>query len=85
MVAVYQAAEYGGSITSIILGIPGTPAAAATVIDGRPYALKHSPGKALGYSLTASTLGGFVSGLALIFLSVPMASFALQLSEPEFF
>lgn len=85
LVAVYQAAEYGGSITSIILGIPGTPAAAATVIDGRPYALKHSPGKALGYSLTASTLGGFVSGLALIFLSVPMASFALQLSEPEFF
>ncbi|WP_227937894.1 tripartite tricarboxylate transporter permease [Alkalihalobacillus deserti] len=85
LVATYQAAEYGGSISSITLGIPGTPAAAATVLDGYPYAKKYSPGKALGYSLLASTIGGFFGGLVLIFLSAPMASFALKLSEPEFF
>ncbi|WP_167577622.1 tripartite tricarboxylate transporter permease [Ammoniphilus sp. YIM 78166] len=85
LLATYQAAEYGGSISSITLGIPGTPAAAATVMDGYPLAKQKSPGKALGYSLAASTIGGVFGALVLVFLSAPMASFALKLSEPEFF
>ncbi len=85
LLATYQAAEYGGSISSITLGIPGTPAAAATVLDGYPYAKKKSPGKALGYSLFSSTIGGIIGALALFFISEPMAKFALQLSDPEFF
>lgn len=85
LLAVYQAAEYGGSISSITLGIPGTPAAAATILDGFPLARKHSPGKALGYSLLASTIGGIVGALVLAFLAFPMAKLALQMSEPEFF
>src|SRR5690606_26069905 len=64
---------------------PGTPAAAATALDGRPMAVRVSPGKALGYSLVASTIGGLAGGLVLIFLSAPLAKFALKLSEPEFF
>src|SRR5690625_2724406 len=85
MVAAYQACEYGGSISSIILGVPGTPAAAATVLDGYTLGRKESAGKALGYSLISSTIGGIVGGLALIFLSVPMVSLALKLSFPEYF
>lgn len=34
LLATYQAGEYGGSISAILLGVPGTPQAAATVIDG---------------------------------------------------
>lgn len=85
LLATYQAAEYGGSISSITLGIPGTPAAAATVLDGYPYAKKKSPGKALGLSLFSSTIGGMIGAIVLAFLSEPMAKFALQLSDPEFF
>src|SRR5699024_4020863 len=85
LLAAYQGAEYGGSISSIILGIPGTPAAAATILDGSTLAKKGFPGKALGYSLTASTIGGFFGGLMLMFLSIPLAKFALHLAEPEFF
>ncbi|MCH6264235.1 MULTISPECIES: tripartite tricarboxylate transporter permease [Neobacillus] len=84
LLSAYQAAEYGGSISSITLGIPGTPAAAATLEDGVPLARKKSPGKALGYSLTASTIGGIFGALCLIFLTEPIANFALKLSDPEF-
>lgn len=48
------------------LGIPGTVMAAPILIDGRAMASETSPGKALGYSLYASTLGGIVGGLVLI-------------------
>lgn len=85
LLATYQASEYGGSISSITLGIPGTPSAAATVLDGYPYAKNHSPSKALEVSLIASTIGGLVGGLALMFISVPLAHFAIKLSDPEFF
>ncbi len=85
LIAAYQGAEYGGSISSIILGIPGTPAAVATAIDGNAMARKDAPGKALGYSLAASTLGGIAGGLVLLFLSVPLARLAVRFSDPEFF
>ncbi|WP_407267799.1 tripartite tricarboxylate transporter permease [Radiobacillus sp. PE A8.2] len=85
LVAAYQASEYGGSISSIILGIPGTPAAAATLLDGNTLAKNESPGKALTYSLTASTVGGLIGGIVLIFLCIPLAKFATKLSDPEFF
>ncbi|PIC65152.1 hypothetical protein CSV79_02485 [Sporosarcina sp. P13] len=85
LLAVYQGAEYGGSISAILLGIPGTAMAAATQLDGQPYAQKKSPGKALAFSLTASTIGGLFGGLVLIFLSKPLAAFALKLGEPEYF
>lgn len=44
LLAAYQGAEYGGSISSITLGIPGTPSAAATVIDG--YAMAKTESRA---------------------------------------
>src|SRR5699024_3511125 len=69
----------------ILLGIPGTAMAAATQLDGYPYAQNKSPGKALAYSLTASTIGGIFGGLVLIFLSKPLTIFALKLGEPEYF
>lgn len=85
LLAAYQSAEYGGSISSIILGIPGTPPAAATVLDGYPMSKNYSPGKAISYSLTASVVGGIFGGLVLIFLSIPLSKFAIKLYDPEFF
>ncbi len=85
LVAAYQSAEYGGSISSIVLGIPGTPAAAATILDGNALSKQSSPGKALAYSLSASTIGGIFGGLVLLLLSVPLSQIALQMGDPEFF
>jgi putative tricarboxylic transport membrane protein len=85
LIAAYQGSEYGGSISSIILGIPGTPAAVATTIDGNALARQDKAGLALGYSLAASTLGGIVGGIVLIFLAVPLARLAVRFADPEFF
>lgn len=85
LVSAYQASEYGGSISSIIIGVPGTPAAVATVLDGNALAKKSYPGKALGYSLTASTIGGLIGAVVLTLLAVPLSRFAIRFSDPEFF
>jgi putative tricarboxylic transport membrane protein len=85
LLATYQAGEYGGSISAILLGVPGTPQAAATVLDGYPMAQNESPGKALSYSLVSSSVGGIFGGLVLIFVSVPLAKFALNFGSPEYF
>jgi len=84
LLAAFQGAEYGGSISAIVLGIPGTAAAAPTVLDGNALAKKVSPGKAFGYSLSASVIGGIAGGL-LLFTAEPIAMFALRFSDPEFF
>lgn len=84
LISAYQGSEYGGSISSIVLGIPGGPAAVATVLDGNAMARKDMAGKALAYSLVSSTVGGLIGGLVLLFLSVPLARLAVRFSDPEF-
>lgn len=85
LLSAYQSAEYGGSISALTLGIPGTPAAAATVIDGFEYAKSTSPGKAISFSLMASSIGGIFGSMMLIFLSKPLTVLALKMSAPEYF
>src|SRR5690625_5448105 len=50
LAALYLSAMYGGSIAAIILKTPGTPAAAATVMDGYPMGARGEAGKPLGFS-----------------------------------
>lgn len=85
LIAVYQSGEYGGSISSIVLGVPGTSAAVVTCLDGAAMAKQGYPGKALGYSLTSSVIGGLIGGLILMFLTIPMAQLTMKFRDPEFF
>lgn len=85
LVSVYQGAEYGGSISAIVMGVPGTPAAVATMMDGNAMAKKGFPGKALGYSLTGSVIGGIVGSIVLMTLSLPLSSVAIKFADPEYF
>ncbi|KKK36900.1 hypothetical protein WQ57_16815 [Mesobacillus campisalis] len=85
LLATYQACEYGGSISAIVIGVPGTPAALVTAWDGYALAKQKSPGKALAYSLYASFIGGLFGALVVILLSDFLVKFALMISEPEYF
>lgn len=85
LTALYMGAEYGGSISAILIGTPGTAAAVVTVIDGYALNQKGFPGKSLSTSLYASTVGGLISVLFLVLLSVPLAKFALKFGPPEYF
>ena len=58
LMGIYCSAVYGGSISAILLNTPGTPAAAATVMDGYTMAKNGQAGRALSMSVFASTVGG---------------------------
>lgn len=85
MISLYTSAEYGGSISAILLSTPGTAAAAATAIDGYAMARKGRANEAISISLTASTVGGVLGGLALLMLAMPLASLALKFGPAGYF
>ncbi|WP_244283534.1 tripartite tricarboxylate transporter permease [Pseudovibrio sp. Tun.PSC04-5.I4] len=85
LIAIYVGGSCGGSISAIILRIPGTPLAAATLLDGYPMAQNGRAQDAIGIAVTASSLGGLIGGMVLIFFSPILAEFALNFSPPEIF
>jgi len=85
LIGVYKGAIKGSAIPSILLNTPGTPASAATVMDGFAFAKRGEAGRALGLSATASTVGGLISCVIVILVAPQLARFALRFSSPEFF
>ena len=85
LVAVYSAANYGGTITAIAINTPGTPSAIVSTFDGYPLTKQGKPGRALGASVIASTFGGISGTIILIFFSVPLAKAALTFGPAEYF
>ncbi len=85
LLGIYVGAIYGGSYGSILVNIPGTPAAAATALDGYPLALKGQGGKALGLTTTASAIGTLIGMVFVVMLAPAVAKVALQFASFEFF
>ncbi|NOX15037.1 MAG: C4-dicarboxylate ABC transporter permease [Epsilonproteobacteria bacterium] len=85
MGGVYAGAMYGGSIAAILLSTPGTPAAAATAIEGYPLTKQGKGGLALKVSVIASFVGGTFSVIVLLLVSPLLAQFALKFGPPEYF
>lgn len=82
---VYTGAVYGGSISAILLNIPGAPANIATLFDGYPMAQKGEGRKALLASAMASAHGGFIGGVALLIFAPVLAVVALKFGSAEKF
>ena len=83
--AIYTAAVYGGSITAILIHTPGTPASAATALDGYQMTTNGQGLKALGTSTVCSMIGGFISAIALLVLAPPLAMISIKFNAPEYF
>ena len=84
LTAVYTSAIYGGSITATLCHTPGTPASAATSIDGYKLTQQGRGMETVGVCTLASMIGGSVGALALLFLSPPLGRFSLQFSALEY-
>ena len=84
LLAIYNAAIYGGSISAVAVGIPGTGAAIATVMDGNAMFKKGRGGEALGLSLTGSIIGGLFSVVCLTFIAPVLAQVAIKFGPREF-
>ena len=85
LLSLYIGGISGGLISAILLNIPGTPSSIATTFDGSPMALRGEAGKALGIGILYSFIGGFLSILALIFISPLLAQITLKFGPIEYF
>lgn len=84
LIAIFVGGSCGGSISAILLRIPGTPLAAATLIDGYPMAQKGRAADAIGIAISASALGGFFGGIVLIVFAPMLAIVARNFAPPEY-
>ena len=85
LLGIYCAGGYGGSVSAILINTPGTPHAAATMLDGHPLSKQGRTKAALKIALYASTFGGVFSALTLLFLGPQVAKVAAQLGTAEYF
>ena len=85
MISLYMAAEYGGSITAVAIGVPGSSPALATTFDGYAMTKRGEAGRALGISLFSSMSGGLLGTLLLLAALGPLSRAAIAFGPPEFF
>jgi putative tricarboxylic transport membrane protein len=85
IMAIYTGSCYGGSISAILMNIPGTSGATATTFDGYPMAEKGQAGKALRGALYASVFGSTCSTFTLVCFSASLARVALGFGPAQMF
>lgn len=84
LAGIYYGAFYGGTITSVLLRIPGEAASVVTMWDGHQMALRGRAGSALGIAAIGSFVGGLVAVIGLIVAAPAMAQAALSFGPPEY-
>lgn len=85
LTGIFYAAMYGGTITSVLINVPGEAASIVTCIDGYRMARQGRAGAALGVAAIGSFIGGIVAVLALAFVGPTLARLALRFGPPEYF
>lgn len=79
---IYVSGVYGGAITAILFNIPGSVENAPTAFDGYPMTRKGEAGKAIGFAVTCSAIGGTVSAILMMVATEPIANFAISTFGP---
>ena len=85
LLAAHAVVYTGGSVSAIVLGIPGSPPNAATVVDGYPMSQQGRGGQAMGAALVASGLGGVFGVLVLVAILPVLEPIVLSFGSPETF
>ena len=83
--AIYCGAIFGGSISAILIHTPGTPASAATAIEGYQMTLRGQAGKALFTACYSSFWGGLLSCISLYFFAPLLSQLTLKFMSAEYF
>ncbi|MEV0152230.1 tripartite tricarboxylate transporter permease [Micromonospora sp. NPDC050686] len=84
LAGIFYGAQYGGTITSVLLRLPGEASSVVTVFDGHAMARQGRAGTALGIAAIGSFIGGTVSIIALTLVAPLVAGFALDFGPPEY-
>jgi putative tricarboxylic transport membrane protein len=84
LAGIFYGAQYGGTITSVLLRLPGEASSVVTVFDGHALARQGRAGTALGIAAIGSFVGGTLAIVALTFVAPVVAGFALDFGPPEY-
>lgn len=85
LMGIYVGGIYGASQSAILVGIPGTSCASATLLDGYPLAQQGEAGPTIGLATVSSVIGTIFGMLFLVSLTPPLAKFALEFQTWEYF
>ena len=85
LLGMYAVTTTSDTIASVLLGIPGTAASQATILDGYPMAMRGEAERALGAAFAVSAVGG-VLGAIILAASIPLVRpLILSFASPEYF
>ena len=85
LAAIYYGAMYGGTLTSVLVNVPGEAASAITCLDGYAMAKQGRAGPALAVAAIGSFFAGTVAIMGLVVVALPLTALALRFGPPEFF
>ena len=85
LAGIYYGSQYGGTITSVLMNIPGEASTVVTCFDGFPMARQGRAGVALSIAAIGSFVGGTIATLGLVIAAPPMVRLALKFGPVEQF
>lgn len=84
LAGIFYGAQYGGTVTSVLLRLPGEASSVVTIFDGHALARQGRAGTALGIAAIGSFVGGTLSVIALTLVAPLVSEFALDFGPPEY-
>ncbi|HWR10049.1 tripartite tricarboxylate transporter permease [Sporomusa sp.] len=85
LAGIYYGTQYGGTVTSVLMGVPGESSSVVTTLDGYQLAKQGKAGKALGIAAVGSFIGGTISVIGLMLVGPNLAQLALIFGPAEYF
>lgn len=85
LTALFYGTQYGGTITSVLMNVPGEASSVVTCLDGYAMAKQGRAGVALSIAAIGSFIGGTFATICLVFAAGPLSSWALKFGPVEFF
>jgi len=85
LMSIYTAVQYGDSVASILLNIPGGPSTVPSCWEGYPMTRRGEGARALGIATLGSMVGGLFACVVMVSLSWPLTAFAMKIGPPEYF
>ena len=82
---IYYGSQYGGTLTSVLVSVPGESSTVMTTLDGYQMALQGRAGPALGIAAIGSFIAGTLGTIGLMLLAPALARAALAFGPPEYF
>ena len=84
LAGIWYGSMYGGTITSVLLKIPGEPSSVVTILEGNKMALRGEAGKALGIAAFGSFIAGTFGTIMLSAVAIPLSGFAIMFGPAEY-